>query len=87
MARSLGTYNEEIIRKFYTSYAAIIKGSISKRAKPTNQPQVEAILVRGFSMDISKTTLRKFIYGLDQTLPINTTELDYHIGIIWSGAF
>ncbi|KAG5594533.1 hypothetical protein H5410_035765 [Solanum commersonii] len=30
MARDLGTYNEEIVREFYASYAATLRGSIDK---------------------------------------------------------
>ncbi|KAG5576770.1 hypothetical protein H5410_056904 [Solanum commersonii] len=34
MARDPGTYSEEIVREFYASYAATLRGSISKRSKP-----------------------------------------------------
>ncbi|KAK4737225.1 hypothetical protein R3W88_000922 [Solanum pinnatisectum] len=74
MARPSGTYREEIVREFYVSYAATIRGSINKRAKPADQPPLEATLVRGCTVDISETTLRRFIYGPANTLPINTAE-------------
>uniref|UniRef100_M1DT13 Integrase core domain containing protein n=1 Tax=Solanum tuberosum TaxID=4113 RepID=M1DT13_SOLTU len=44
MARTPGTYNEEIVREFYASYAATLTGSIYKRAMPAAQPLLEAIL-------------------------------------------
>lgn len=34
MARSLGSYSEEIFREFYTSYVATLRGSIDRQAKP-----------------------------------------------------
>lgn len=34
MARSLGCFSEEIVRELYVSYAASLRGSIDKRAKP-----------------------------------------------------
>ncbi|KAK4731644.1 hypothetical protein R3W88_024632 [Solanum pinnatisectum] len=73
MAHSPGSYSEEIVREFYASYAATIRGSISKWAKPTAQPPLEATLFWGFTVDISETTICRFIYGTDHTLPINTT--------------
>ncbi|KAK4706388.1 hypothetical protein R3W88_034056 [Solanum pinnatisectum] len=87
MARPLGTCNEEIVMEFYASFAATVRGSISRKAKPAAQPLLEAILVWGFSVDISETTLCRFIYGLDKTQPINTTEFDYRMGIIQIVAF
>uniref|UniRef100_M1DFQ0 Integrase core domain containing protein n=1 Tax=Solanum tuberosum TaxID=4113 RepID=M1DFQ0_SOLTU len=59
IARPQGTYNEEIVKDFYASYAGTITGSISKRANPATHPLLEATLVRGFSMDISKTTFHR----------------------------
>uniref|UniRef100_M1E1D8 Integrase core domain containing protein n=1 Tax=Solanum tuberosum TaxID=4113 RepID=M1E1D8_SOLTU len=34
-----------------------------------------------------EATIRRFIYGPFHTLPINTTEYDYKMGIVQSGAF
>uniref|UniRef100_M1D9G9 Integrase core domain containing protein n=1 Tax=Solanum tuberosum TaxID=4113 RepID=M1D9G9_SOLTU len=38
MAQPQGTYNEEIVKEFYASYATTVRGSISKRANPATQP-------------------------------------------------
>ncbi|KAK4709731.1 hypothetical protein R3W88_004244 [Solanum pinnatisectum] len=77
MARSPGSYIEEIMREFYAFYAATIQGSINRRAKPTAQPPVTATLVRGFSVDISEATIRRFIYRPGHTLAISTGKFDY----------
>ena len=36
MARSLGSYREEVVREFYASYVMTLTGSLDTRAKPTN---------------------------------------------------
>ncbi|KAG5632062.1 hypothetical protein H5410_003779 [Solanum commersonii] len=47
MARDPGTYSEEIVWEFYASYAATLRGSISKRSKPLAQAPLTSTLVRG----------------------------------------
>uniref|UniRef100_M1DE44 Integrase core domain containing protein n=1 Tax=Solanum tuberosum TaxID=4113 RepID=M1DE44_SOLTU len=54
MEWSPGSYSEEIVREFYASYAATVRNSISKQAKPAAQPPLESTLVRGFPVDISE---------------------------------
>uniref|UniRef100_M1DSH3 Integrase core domain containing protein n=1 Tax=Solanum tuberosum TaxID=4113 RepID=M1DSH3_SOLTU len=46
MARDPGMYSEEIVREFYASYAATLRGSISKRSKPLAQDPLTSTLVR-----------------------------------------
>uniref|UniRef100_M1DX05 Integrase core domain containing protein n=1 Tax=Solanum tuberosum TaxID=4113 RepID=M1DX05_SOLTU len=87
MAPSPGAFGEERVREFYASYAATLRGSIDRRSKPATQAPLTATLVHGFSVDISETTIRKFLYGPSHTLPINTTKFDYRWDIIRSGAF
>ncbi|KAG5571915.1 hypothetical protein H5410_061681 [Solanum commersonii] len=65
MACRRGSYSEEIVREFYVSYVAIIRGSIFKRAKPVAHPLQKATLVRGFTVENSETALHRFIYGMD----------------------
>ncbi|KAG5581282.1 hypothetical protein H5410_051909 [Solanum commersonii] len=57
MARNLETYSEEIMREFYASYAATLRGSIEKRSNPTAQDPITSTIVRGFPIDISHTTI------------------------------
>uniref|UniRef100_M1DI66 Integrase core domain containing protein n=1 Tax=Solanum tuberosum TaxID=4113 RepID=M1DI66_SOLTU len=57
MERIPRSYSDELVREFYASYAASIRGSISKRAKPAARPPLEATLVWGFTVDISETTI------------------------------
>uniref|UniRef100_M1DR53 Uncharacterized protein n=1 Tax=Solanum tuberosum TaxID=4113 RepID=M1DR53_SOLTU len=38
MAQPQGTYNDEIVKEFYASYATTVRGSISKRANPATKP-------------------------------------------------
>jgi len=77
MPCSPGSYSEEIVREFYASYAATLRGSIENLAKPTTQPPLKATLVCGFSVDISEATIRRFIYGPGHTLAINMGKFDY----------
>uniref|UniRef100_M1DAT4 Integrase core domain containing protein n=1 Tax=Solanum tuberosum TaxID=4113 RepID=M1DAT4_SOLTU len=63
MARDPGTYSEEIVREFYASYAATLRGSISKWSKLLAQDTLTSMLVRGCPVDISPATIRRFLYG------------------------
>uniref|UniRef100_M1DR12 Integrase core domain containing protein n=1 Tax=Solanum tuberosum TaxID=4113 RepID=M1DR12_SOLTU len=85
IARGPGSFSEEIVREFYASYATTLRGSIDRRAKTASQPPLTATLVRGFSVEISETIFRRFLYGPSHTLPINTAKFDYRMDIIWSG--
>uniref|UniRef100_M1DNZ0 Integrase core domain containing protein n=1 Tax=Solanum tuberosum TaxID=4113 RepID=M1DNZ0_SOLTU len=87
MARSTGFFSEEIVREFYAPYAATLRGSIDRRENPSAQPPLKATLVCGFSIYISETTIRRFLYGPGNTLSINTAKFDYHWDIVRSGAF
>lgn len=46
MARDLGTYNEEIVTKFYASYVDTLRGFIYRRARPEKQEPLISMLVR-----------------------------------------
>ncbi|KAG5610301.1 hypothetical protein H5410_021582, partial [Solanum commersonii] len=89
IARDSGTYSEEIVREFYASYAATLRGSISKRSKPLAQAPFTSTLVRGCPVDISSATIRRFLYGpiAGHSWSLNTTEFDYRWDIVQSGAF
>ncbi|KAG5599893.1 hypothetical protein H5410_031263 [Solanum commersonii] len=79
MVRDPGTYSKVIVREFYASYVATLRGSIHQNAIPTAQPPLTATLVRKFSVDISETTIRRFLYGPgpDHSWALNTAEFDY----------
>ena len=89
MARDPGTYSEEIVREFYASYAATLRGSISKRSKPLAQAPLTSTLVRGCPVDISPATISRFLYGptTGHSWSPNTSEFDYRWDIVRSGAF
>ncbi|KAG5595790.1 hypothetical protein H5410_037022 [Solanum commersonii] len=89
MARDPGTYSEEIVREFYASYAATLRGSISKRSKPLAQDPLTSTLVRGCPVDISPATIRRFLYGptAGHSWSLNTAKFDYRWDIVRSGAF
>ncbi|KAG5606332.1 hypothetical protein H5410_027824 [Solanum commersonii] len=63
MARDLGTYSEENVRQFYASYAATLRGSISKRSNPMDQDPLTFTVFRGCSVDISHATISHFLCG------------------------
>ncbi|WMV50329.1 hypothetical protein MTR67_043714 [Solanum verrucosum] len=85
MAWDPENYSEEMTREFYASYAATVRNSISKNDKPLAQPPLQSTLVRNSLVDISDATICRFISGPAHTLPINTVEYDYRIGIVLSG--
>ncbi|KAG5631546.1 hypothetical protein H5410_003263 [Solanum commersonii] len=89
MARDPGTYSEEIVWEFYASFAATLRGSISKRSKPLAQDPLIFTFVRGCPVDISYSTIKRFLYGptTGQSWYLNTTEFDYRWNTVWSGAF
>ncbi|KAG5614513.1 hypothetical protein H5410_014337, partial [Solanum commersonii] len=73
MAREPGTYSEEMVREFYASYAATLRGSISKRSQPLAQDPLTSTLVRGCPVDIFPATIRRFLYGPTQSLTTDGT--------------
>uniref|UniRef100_M1DD59 Integrase core domain containing protein n=1 Tax=Solanum tuberosum TaxID=4113 RepID=M1DD59_SOLTU len=79
MARDPGTYSEEIVREFYSSYAATLRGSIFKRSKLLAEDPFTSTMVRGCPVDISPATIRRFLYGptTGHSWSVNTTEFDY----------
>ncbi|KAG5630058.1 hypothetical protein H5410_001775 [Solanum commersonii] len=83
-----GRLAEEIVREFYASYAATLRGSISKRSKPLAQDPLTSTLVRGCPVDISPATIRRFLYGpmRGHSWSLNL-EFDYGWDIVRSGAF
>uniref|UniRef100_M1DJL9 Integrase core domain containing protein n=1 Tax=Solanum tuberosum TaxID=4113 RepID=M1DJL9_SOLTU len=89
MAREPGTYSKEMVREFYASYAATLRGSITKRSKPLAQDPLTSTMVRGCPVDISPATIRRFLYGptTGHSWSLNTSEFDYRWDIVRSGAF
>ncbi|KAG5585467.1 hypothetical protein H5410_045901 [Solanum commersonii] len=89
MARDPGIYSEEIVREFYASYTATLRDSISKRSKPLAQAPLTFTLVRGCPVDISPTTIRRFLYSptMGHSWSLNTAEFDYKWDIVRSGTF
>lgn len=66
MARSLGTYSEEVVREIYVSYVAILIGSIDRWAKPNKQDPLTFVLFKGYLVNISEAILVRFLYGPPQ---------------------
>uniref|UniRef100_M1DKC2 Integrase core domain containing protein n=1 Tax=Solanum tuberosum TaxID=4113 RepID=M1DKC2_SOLTU len=89
MARDPGTYSEEMVREFYASYAATLRGSISKRSKLIGQDPLTSTMVRGCPVDISHATINRFLYGPTTGLSwsLSTVKFDYRWDIVRSGAF
>ncbi|KAG5581491.1 hypothetical protein H5410_052118 [Solanum commersonii] len=89
MARDPGTYSEEIVQEFYASYAATLRGSISKWSKPLVQDPLTSTMFRDCPVDISPATISHFLYGptTGHSWSLNTTEFDYRWHIVQSGTF
>ena len=58
------SYREEVVREFYTSYLASLRGSLDRRAKPVKHDPLTEVLVRGCRVDISSTSIRRILYGV-----------------------
>uniref|UniRef100_M1DJX7 Integrase core domain containing protein n=1 Tax=Solanum tuberosum TaxID=4113 RepID=M1DJX7_SOLTU len=89
MARDPGTYSEEIVREFYASYVATLRGSISKRSKPMDQDPLISTVVWGCPVDISHATINRFLYGptTGHSCSLNTADFEYRWIIVRSSAF
>ena len=74
MTRSLGGYNEVIVREFYPSYVVTLRASLDKRATPTKHTPLDHVRVRGKRVNISLPTIRRFLYFVD-TDAITTPSL------------
>ncbi|KAG5580774.1 hypothetical protein H5410_051401 [Solanum commersonii] len=80
MAHDPGTYSEEIVREFYASYAATLRGRIHKNTKATTQDLLTSTMVRGVSVDLSHTTISRFLMALTLTTHGRTPPLNLTIG-------
>uniref|UniRef100_M1E102 Integrase core domain containing protein n=1 Tax=Solanum tuberosum TaxID=4113 RepID=M1E102_SOLTU len=89
MARYPGTYSEEIVREFYASYAATLRGSITKRSKPIAQDPPTSTMVRSCPVDISPATISRFLYcpTMGHSWSLNISKFGYRWDIVRSGAF
>uniref|UniRef100_M1DP22 Integrase core domain containing protein n=1 Tax=Solanum tuberosum TaxID=4113 RepID=M1DP22_SOLTU len=89
MTRDPGIYSEDIMLEFYASYAATLRGSISKRSKPIAQDPLTSTMVRGCPVDISHATINRFLYGptTGHFWSLNTTEFDYRWDVMRRGVF
>uniref|UniRef100_M1DV82 Putative plant transposon protein domain-containing protein n=1 Tax=Solanum tuberosum TaxID=4113 RepID=M1DV82_SOLTU len=78
MARSLGTYNAEIVREFYISYVATVRNSIYKWPSPQLSRNFKPHYCRTLILVIKKATLSftaKFFWLLVQNR-LSPTQVD-----------
>ena len=62
-SRTLGRYNEDMVREFYSSYVETLRSQIDRRATPAKQAPLEQVRVRGVHVDIYLPAIRQFLYG------------------------
>uniref|UniRef100_M1DTK3 Integrase core domain containing protein n=1 Tax=Solanum tuberosum TaxID=4113 RepID=M1DTK3_SOLTU len=77
MARSLGNYSKEIMREFYASYAATLRGSIDRRSNYAAEPSLRETLVHGERVEWVKTPtvgIRKATLTFVIRLPIGVKQ-------------
>lgn len=88
-ARSLGSCSEEIVRDFYVSYVATLRGSIYSWVRPSKQDPLTFVLVWGCRVDICKATISRLLYEPTTGTQWTTTtqEFYYWWETIRSGAF
>lgn len=55
MTRSFRSYSEDVVREFYASYLATLRGSLDWRANPAKQDPLTEVFVRGCLVDFSPT--------------------------------
>lgn len=89
LAKSLGTYSEEIFQEFYASYVENLLVSLDRRVKLAKQDPLITLLVGRFREDISPVTIYRFMYGTSTGItqaPL-TLMFDYMWYMVKSGQF
>uniref|UniRef100_M1DVG6 Integrase core domain containing protein n=1 Tax=Solanum tuberosum TaxID=4113 RepID=M1DVG6_SOLTU len=87
MARDPGTYSEEMVREFYASYAATLRGSITKRVSPTktdnqltwDRAVMVAAFVAGVKIDFARMLLAEIherAFKTSTTYPFPSPTID-----------
>lgn len=86
MAQPLGYYGLVTIEEFYSSYAASLLNSIhighSKKLKkqlPFRLSPPEHVMVHGERVDISETTINRFLFGPDYRAPPDSLFIGRHL--------
>uniref|UniRef100_M1DUI3 Integrase core domain containing protein n=1 Tax=Solanum tuberosum TaxID=4113 RepID=M1DUI3_SOLTU len=76
-----------MVREFYVSYAATLRGSITKRSKPLAQDSLTSTMLRGCPVDIPPSTISLFLYvpTTGHSWSLNTSEFDYRWDIVRNG--
>ena len=70
MARSVGPYSEEIVQDFYASYVATLCGALDKKLNSAKHDPLKKFMVKGCRVDISPTTIRRFLYAVPTPPPM-----------------
>lgn len=89
MTKDIGTCSEDIVQKFYVSYAATLLGYIDRSKRSTNQAPLTSTLLQCNRVQISQATIHLFLYipttGSQWTW--NTSKFDYRQKIVQSFTF
>lgn len=63
LATPSGKYSPALIREFYASYVMTIIGETLKKGKPLAQPYFTKMIMHGVPVNISETTISRFLFG------------------------
>lgn len=58
----MGAYSEYIVQEFYVSYVVAPRGALDRRSNPTKQAPLRNVRVRGSRVEISTTSICRFMY-------------------------
>lgn len=79
MVIPLGKYTLNIFRELYASYEATVINKVSKKSKLPEQPLLLRPLVHDVPIDISKATIKRFLYGPDFQPPAMIIEFNHRL--------
>lgn len=87
--RSLETFNKEVVWEFYAIDVVTLRGSLERRSKPVKPDSLIEVVVRGYQVDISSTSIRCFLYGVSTSAArvTLTLEFDYRRDMVNGGQF
>lgn len=89
LVRSVGSYWEDIVRQFYTSYIEDLRGAFDRRAKPGKHTPLTNVRVQGFRVDISFPSILRLLHGGSTNavkVPL-TRDFDYRWDVVKSFHF
>lgn len=77
MSRPLGSYQPNVVPDFFDNYLALLKKDLPNDQKAADRDKLDVVPVRGVDIDISESTLNRFLFGPDYQSPWAIPELEH----------